>query len=171
MKKSLAALFALTAFCFQIHAEERLLPTTPELKFWYPPFAASQPTYDGEDTFTVDLATAEGKPMAMVKLPLAEANLETGKRYLLSFDIKAEPASGVVLNSPEPDAAGDKNANGEVKPSSEFLQLTPKWSEQEVEFTYDPTISNGEFSFFFPEAQIAKGGKVSMRSFRLVSVE
>ncbi len=171
MKKSILLLLALATLCLPLHAEESLLPTTPELKFWYPPFASSQPTYDGEDAFTVDLATAEGKPMAMVKLPLAEANLETGKRYLLSFDIKAEPAAGVVLNSPEPNAAGEKNANGAVKPTNEFLQLTPKWSEQKVEFTYDPTIANGEFSFFFPKAQIAKGGKVSLRSFRLVSAE
>jgi hypothetical protein len=157
-----ACLFALPAWG---------LADTPPFSWWYEPYAAPQPAWSAEGELSLDLTGAVGKSVAIFRLKLAETGLKPGEKYTLSFEAKAEPGRGAVLQLPMPSQKGERDDQGRPKPESKWTGLSPQWRKVTATFTYDPAVLEGSAGLLWPPAQLKAPGIVSLRHVKITPGE
>ncbi len=143
-----------------------LFPARPHLTLWYEPYAAQQPPVASDGSYALDLSALKDKPMAVVKMDLSGLNLKPGANCSLSFDARAEGGGSLTVNLPEAGTTDPSRKN-----RSEWMQIGDAVRPVRIVFHRDPGVNGGEVSFFFDKEQLAKGGKVVLRNFRLVTLE
>ena len=158
----IAAPAALAARPPQVAGGENLFPRRPDLEFWHPPHAATQPRFDVDGVYAVDLSGLRTREIAVLKMNLAGLNLTAGAEYAVRFEAKSDPAGGVVVKLP---AAGDEGAG------TTFLTLGGAFVPQRLGFAFDPAANGGEVSFVFPPDRLGAGGTVSFRAFSIGPAE
>mgnify|MGYP001545338360 CR=1 FL=1 len=139
-----------------------LFPRRPHLTLWYAPYARQQPRFDEHGVYTVDLASLRGTKVAVVTMNLSALKLQAGDHYQLSFEGKAEEATGLVVKLPESDTGDDGGPS-----NGNFVSLGGNYRRLQFAFKYDPETNGGAISFVFPESTIGDGKSISFRSFSI----
>lgn len=150
---------------------DNLLPATPKTKFWYPPYAKEQPSFNAEGVITVDLKKAAGKNMAVLEIEIPPGTLTAGNLYKVSMAVKATPAAALILNVPEPKPDGSTSGDGSPAANAVWAMAKPQWSMVSAEFLYNPSVNKGGLTLFWNGQYIQAGSVYEFKNISITSVE
>ena len=86
---------------------DNLFPRRPDLIALVPPYAGTQPRFDAEGVYTVDLGKFKEKELAVVKMNLASSKLEPEREYQVDFEARVDSEGGLIVKLPSAPAEAD----------------------------------------------------------------
>jgi hypothetical protein len=153
---SIALIAGAETLAMATDAAANLFPPRPHLMLWYPPHAATQPAFDPQGTYAIDLTPMAGKDFAVITVDLVSLGLEQGGAYTLDFTAQGSAEAGLAVKLPDVAQTKDR-----------YLPLKPVALPQRLDFAYDPAVNEGQLKLVIPKDTIAAGGIVTLGGFQL----
>ena len=145
----------------------------PAPEFWYPPYANTQPAWNGGQ-LKLDLGAAQTKEMAVLSFPMP-ATLKAGENYTFRFAAKANKVAPLIVLVPSAKDGTAPGDDGKTAPADSWAQhdgsgqINTGNAVREITFRYTPDkVKENKIQFFWDKSALADGPQWTFSDFSLV---